>query len=244
MEVETHGTSGDDAYLSGHDIGDASSNDTIYGYAGNDVINGGAGDDVLYGGDGNDLLYGGSGHSLLYGGNDSDHIYATGYNTGFGDAGADYLYNNATSGDAASTAVTLYGGDDNDTLYGGYGATVMDGGNGTDTMYGFSGAVDTFKFDAATAFNGVDTVSQFATGGASHDKLDISDILEGHYNPATDVITNFVQIQTSGSNSEVYVDTTGTGTFNAADHIATISGVTGLTDEAADVTAGLLITVH
>ena len=36
-------------------------------------------------------------------------------------------------------------------------------------------------------------------------------------------------------------DTTGTGTFTAAQHIATIVGVTGLTDEAADVTAGLLV---
>jgi hypothetical protein len=117
----------------------------------------------------------------------------------------------------------------------------MDGGAGADTLYGYSGAIDTFKFDAASAFSAVDTVSSFQQSGTSHDKLDISNILDGHYHSGTDVLTNFVQIQTSGSNSELYVDTTGSATFGSAQHIATITGVTGLTDEVADVTAGLLI---
>lgn len=66
-------------------------------------------------------------------------------------------------------------------------------------------------------------------------------MLEGHFNPATDEITNFVEITTNGSNSELYVDTTGTATFTAAEHIATIQGLTGLTDEAALVAAGTLV---
>jgi hypothetical protein len=75
---------------------------------------------------------------------------------------------------------------------------------------GYSG-VDTFKFAAGSAFNAVDTVQSFNT--ADGDKIDIADVLDGHYNSGTDVITNFVQIQTNGSNSELFVDTTGTATF-------------------------------
>jgi len=240
MEIPTHGTDGNDQYLSGHDTGDASSADTIYGYAGNDTISGGNGNDVLYGGDGNDYIYGGSGDDLIYGGADSDHLYSGHHSTIYGDAGIDYLYNNATSGEAASTLVTLNGGDGADTLNGGYGATVMNGGGGSDTIWAWSGAQDTIVFDAATAFTGVDTIGGFDSF-AGHDKLDISDILDGHFTPGTDDITDFVQIQTNGSHSELYVDATGTATFGSSQHIATIQYVTGLTDEAALVTAGTLL---
>jgi hypothetical protein len=91
-------------------------------------------------------------------------------------------------------------------------------------------SIRTVKFDAATAFGGVDTIGSFQDAGASHDKIDISDILDGHYNPATDVITNFVQLVMNGSNTEAYVDTTGTAAFNSADHIATITYNTGAPD--------------
>lgn len=133
----------------------------------------------------------------------------------------------------------MYGGDGADTLYGSYGSTVMEGGNGADTLVGGYSGVDTFKFAAGSAFNAVDTLQSFNT--ADGDKIDIADVLDGHYNSGTDVITNFVQIQTNGSNSELVVDTTGTATFGSAQHIATITGVTGLTDEAALVTAGTLL---
>jgi hypothetical protein len=76
---------------------------------------------------------------------------------------------------------------------------------------------------------------------SSWSKIDIADILDGHYHSGTDVLTNFVQFQTNGSNSELFVDTTGSATFGSAQHIATIVGVTGLTDEVADVTNGLLV---
>jgi hypothetical protein len=66
-------------------------------------------------------------------------------------------------------------------------------------------------------------------------------VLDGYYNPGTDVITDFVQIQTNGSDSELYVDTTGTATFGPGQHIAAIQRVTGLTDEVALVTAGTVI---
>ena len=134
--------------------------------------------------------------------------------------------------------MTENGGSGTDNLYGGYGETIMDGGAGADTLHGQSGSVDVFKFDP-TDVGSVDTVSQFSTGDG--DKLNFADILEGNFHPGTDDITHFIEITTNGSNSEVFVDPTGTSTFGSAEHIATIVGVTGLTDEAADVTAGLLV---
>jgi Ca2+-binding RTX toxin-like protein len=224
IEVETRGTSGADNF-DGQETGDASSDDVIYGYDGNDTIRGGTGDDVIYGGNGADALSA-KFHNILY-----------------GDDGNDTLTNVAGSGEAAATLVTMYGGDGADTFYAGvHGQAVMHGGNGADTIWCSGGGSysDTIVFDAATAFDPVDVIKQF-TATTGHDKIDISDVLDGHFNPSTDVITNFVQITTSGSNSEVYVDTTGTATFGSAQHIATIEGVTGLTDEAALVTAGTLL---
>ncbi|UPT88502.1 type I secretion C-terminal target domain-containing protein [Bradyrhizobium barranii subsp. apii] len=116
----------------------------------------------------------------------------------------------------------------------------MNGEAGADMIYAKSGAQDTIVFDAATAFSGVDYIDGF-TSSVGNDKLDISDILDGHYDPNNDVITDFVQIQTNGNDSELYVDVTGTGTFGSSQHIATIGWLTGLTDEAALVTAGTLL---
>jgi Ca2+-binding RTX toxin-like protein len=148
-----------------------------------------------------------------------------------GTSGNDTLYGTAGND-------TLRGLAGSDSLYGNGGDDILYGGDGPDALYGGSGA-DTFKFEAANAFNDVDTIKDFST--AQNDKIDISDILDGHFNPGTDDITHFVEIVTNGSNSEVYVDTSGTSTFNAADHIATIQGVTGLTDEAALLAAHTLI---
>ncbi|ACK50906.1 hypothetical protein Msil_1963 [Methylocella silvestris BL2] len=238
MEIETHGTSSAD-YLYGHDVGDASSADTIYGYAGNDTIDAGDGNDLVYAGDGADYVYASNGNDTVYGGNDADELHGKFHSVLYGEAGNDDLYANPYSNEAAGTLVTLFGGDGADTLHGGnYGETVMHGGNGVDTMISAYGT-DTFAFDAASAFNAVDVIQQFNT--SEHDKIDISDVLDGHYDPLTDAITDFVQITTSGSNSELFVDTTGSATFGSSQHIATIQYITGLTDEAALVTAGTLI---
>jgi Ca2+-binding RTX toxin-like protein len=260
MELELYGTSGNDG-LEGRNIGDASSADTIYGLGGNDTINGRDGNDLIYGGDGDDYLLGNAGDDVLYGGDGADIFYAAS-NDGndvmhgdaggdtlkgadhcvlYGDDGDDQLWNIATSPYAANTLVTMYGGNGSDTLYAGYGQNIMNGGAGADTLNGSGSGVDTFQFDAATAFDAVDTLNGFQKTGTNHDVIDISDVLDGHYEPLTDVITNFVQITTNGSNSELYVDVTGTATFGTAQHIATIQSVTGLTDEDALVTAGVLL---
>ncbi|MGN6285520.1 MAG: calcium-binding protein [Afipia sp.] len=260
MELSLYGTSGNDS-ISGRDIGDASSNDTIYGLGGNDGINGGNGDDLIYGGDGNDTIYGNAGADIIYGGDGADTITTSsndGNDTVYGEAGADtlkgadhavlyggdgddILMNIATSGYSATTAVEMYGGNGADTLSGLYGLTYMNGGAGADTLQGYVQGIDTFAFDAATAFDAVDTISNFTKTGTKADKIDISDVLDGHYDPLSQAITDFVQITTNGSNSELYVDTAGSATFGSAQHIATIQGVTGLTDEEALVIAGTLL---
>lgn len=117
--------------------------------------------------------------------------------------------------------------------------TILNGGDGLDTLNGSSGA-DYFVFEVASAFNDIDVVNGF--DASQGDALDISDILSG-YNPLTDAITDFIQITDSGSNSVVRVDATGSGSFGAGTQIATLNGVTGLTDEAQLETDGNLITV-
>lgn len=83
-----------------------------------------------------------------------------------------------------------------------------------------------------------DTISDFNL--SQGDKLDISDILFG-YDSLTDAITDFLEITTSGSNSIVKVDLDGAGTSYSMQQIATINGVTGLTDEQSLVNNGTII---
>lgn len=71
-------------------------------------------------------------------------------------------------------------------------------------------------------------------------KIDLIDLLGG-YHPMTDVITDFVQITDSGSDSVLKVDVTGSGTFRAGTQIALLQGIMGLIDEAALVASGNLI---
>lgn len=66
-------------------------------------------------------------------------------------------------------------------------------------------------------------------------------MLSGYYNPGTDVLTDFVQIADSGGSSTVSVDLDGTGGTYSWTQIGTLSGITGLTDEAALVSNGNLV---
>ena len=120
----------------------------------------------------------------------------------------------------------LAGGDDANTLNGGAGEDVLYGGDGLDQLTGGDDA-DIFVFQDGSAFNDQDTITDFNT--ADGDAIDISDILTGFYDPETDAITDFLQITDNGSDSTVSVDQDGGGNSFAA--IATIEGVTGLTDE-------------
>ena len=132
----------------------------------------------------------------------------------------------------------LNGGDGNDKLYGYYGNDTLAGGTGNDTLAGGPGA-DTFLLKAGDVGTGVDNITDFSV--SQGDKIDISDLLSGHYNAATNVLADFVQITTSGSNSILSVDTSGAAGAHGWTAVATISGVTGLTDEQLLITHGNLV---
>lgn len=99
---------------------------------------------------------------------------------------------------------------------------------------------DVFVFEAASAYSNIDVITDFSLG--DNDKINLVNLL-GAYNPLTQAITDFVQITTSGSNSLLSVDRDGTGAGYGFTQIATLNGITGLTDEAALVSSGNLVVV-
>lgn len=236
--------------------GDAAAN-TLTGDAGNDTLNGLGGNDILRGMDGSDLLDGGFGTDRMFGGFGDDIYYAdmrgdavtelAGQGTDTVHAFFNYTLGNNLenlvlegtlglkgTGNALGNALTGNGA--NNALYGVNGDDVLDGGGGNDLLVGGKGA-DTFLFMAATQ-GGIDTVQDFKV--AQGDRIDISDLLTG-YDPLADALTDFVDMRTVGRTTQVWVDADGTGTASSFTHVATLSAVTGLSDEAADVANGVLI---
>lgn len=57
------------------------------------------------------------------------------------------------------------------------------------------------------------------------DVIDISDILVGYYDPLTQSINDFVQMQAIGNNTIIKVDIDGTGTAQGWAQLATVGGV-------------------
>ena len=93
-------------------------------------------------------------------------------------------------------------------------------------------------FEAISVFTGIDSVKDFKL--YQKDTLDISDLLSG-YDPLSDAIEAFVQITDSRANSIVSVGTNGGG--DNFIQIATLIGVTSLTNEETLEASGNLITV-
>lgn len=202
--------------------------ENVTGTTHNDTIGGSSGDNVLDGGGGTDTVSYASAAS---------HVtvnLSTGTATG---DGTDTLSNFVNAiGSAYNDTIT---GDTNvNTLTGGAGDDTMTGGGGADLLYGGTGS-DTFLFLAAHALSAIVKIEDF-TSGSGNDKIDLKDVISS-YDPATMAITDWVQITTSGSDSIVKVDIDGTGSAHTWQQIATIVGVTGLTDEAALVASGNLI---
>jgi Ca2+-binding RTX toxin-like protein len=136
----------------------------------------------------------------------------------------------------------IYGGGGNDTLsgdagtdslYGEAGNDNLKAGDGVDTLYGGADA-DTFIFDAINAAS--DIIADFSL--AQNDKIDVSQVIEG-YDPVTHAITDWVEMTTSGANTILKVDANGGG--DSFVQIATLTGVTGLEDEAALIASGHLL---
>ena len=242
-------------------------NNTLDGGNGNDTLIGGFGADRLIGGGGNDSLIGGEGDDIYVIDTVSD-VIIEGVGEGVDTVEADVSYTlganlenlvlagtagiNGT-GNTLDNVITgnrgansLSGGDGSDTLYGADGHDRLDGGAGDDFLYGQIGndiltgglGADTFVFEAASAFNGRDTIADFNT--AQGDVLDLRDLLE-MYDPLGDALSDFVRIEDTGANAVVSVDRDGAGgAFNWV-QVATIQGVNGLDDVDALVLSGNLL---
>ncbi len=210
--------------------GDANDN-IIKGLGGNDILEGGAGADTIDGGDGWDYaryLRSDAGVTVNL---------QTGVNTG-GHAEGDTLIGiEAVVGSNYDDSIT--GGVLNDYIKGELGDDLLFGGAGSDTLYGGSGA-DTFVYDPYTSIGSLDHIRDFNI--AEGDKIDIADLLSPAYSdPLTQALTDFVQITDDGTNSTLAVDVDGGGDNFVA--IATLYGVTNMTDENALVTSGNLVTI-
>lgn len=203
----------------------------IKGLAGNDILEGGAGADTLNGGDGWDYA------RYLRSDEGVTINLATGVNTG-GHAEGDTLISiEAIVGSNYNDSIT--GGASNDYLKGELGDDILAGGAGLDTLFGGAGA-DTFLFDGMTAIGNIDKINDFNM--SQGDKIDIVDVLSpAYFDPLTQALTDFVRITDDGVNSTLSVDVDGGADNFVA--IATIYGVTGITDEDALVTSGNLVTV-
>jgi len=183
-------------------------------------ITGTSGDDSITGTTGDDTIHGLAGNDNLDGDAGNDTIYGgDGNDTIIGRDGNDILY----GGDGDDT---FWGNDGDDTLYGGLGADNLKGSAGVD------------KFVYQSMAEAGDTIQDFNVGAG--EAIDISDVLIG-YDPLSDVITDFVQITDDGTDSTLAVDADG-----GADNfviLATLLGVTGITDEVTLEDDGNLVTV-
>lgn len=158
-------------------------NNVIRGNSEDNLIDGLAGNDTIYGrsvglpqrdiyGDAHsdaDLVHGGAGNDTIYGGDGK--LTWDGADRLYGDAGNDVLHGQAG-------ADHLYGGDGYDRLYGDAGDDVLNGGPGRDVLSGGDGH-DAFAYTAiaeSPAGGQRDEILDFIHGGASGDRIDLSDV--------------------------------------------------------------------
>lgn len=225
-----------DNMMTGNDI-----SNTLSGMAGNDTLDGDAGVDTLIGGIGDDVYIVNSTTDILTE-NASEGSDTVKSSVNFTLASLANIENltltgaGAINGTGSSVANILIGNAAVNTLTGSAGADTLIGGGGADVLYGGT-EQDTFKFDLMS-IGTIDAIKDFSM--AQLDKLDIRDILVG-YVAGTSAITDFLEMTTSGANTLMKVDRDGTGSTYSWQQVATIEGVTGLTDEAALLTAGQIV---
>lgn len=237
-----HGGASDDRMYGGDDndemLGSAGS-DLIVGEAGNDTLYGGNHDDVLRGDDGDDFLSGGGGADRLYGGLGSDTILGLDGNDII-DGGA---HDDLLLGQDGDDMLRGRGGNDimrghdgNDSLIGDAGDDFFDGGWLDDDLWGGAGA-DIFNFGVNS---GVDTIHDFDIA-TDDDVLRFTDVLGGYDPGGGDVITDWLMIVDSGSDSIVSIDRDGDGGVFGMEQVAVLTGITGLTDEAGFEASGNIV---
>lgn len=175
-------------------------------------VNGTSGNDLIAYSTANDTIIAKDGNDTVLAGGGNDAVH--------GGGGNDDL-----SGEAGD-----------DLLHGGVGNDILRGGDGLDTLFGGSGE-DIFVFEAANAYNSIDVIKDFSL---TDDAIDISDLLNG-FDPLSDLLTDWVEMSTSGNDTFLKVDRDGAGGIYSMVQIATIQGVTGLADETALATSGNLI---
>ena len=165
---------------------------------------------------------------------DGDYSSSTGVNVG---SYVEYVtFDDATTWDLNAglhlrnndTARILYGSAENDIIEGGAandtlrgfdGDDLLIGHGGTDALWGYDGA-DTFAFMLEDVGNGIDTLRDFDM--TENDVIDISDVLDGGYDPMTDALADFVKFTNSGSHAALSVDLDGAGTTYGWSQIATV----------------------
>ena len=156
------------------------------------------------------------------------------------DADGNALGNTIHGGDANNV---IHGRGGNDVIFGDFGGDLLYGDEGNDTLYGGAGddslfgdaGADTFGFLYETGM-GVDRIKDFHIG--QHDRIDLSGLLF-NYDPVTEAITDFIRVTTDGNHSNLFVDTSGSG--SAWTQLAIIENVTGLENVTQQVAAGTII---
>lgn len=219
------------------------------------VLTGNAVKNILTGGGGNDTIIAGGGADTMLGGT-GDDLYIVSVTSSVisesASEGTDSVQSSVTytlsaevenltltaataiNGTGNGSANILIGGTGNNALSGGAGNDTLDGGTGLDTL---TGGADADIFVLGNVSN-IDVVTDFST--AQGDALDIRDLLSG-YNPGSHTITDWVRVTDVSANSKLEIDRDGTGGTYGWVQIATLNGVTGLTDEAALVANGNLL---
>jgi Ca2+-binding RTX toxin-like protein len=186
----------------------------MYGEDGEDVLLGEGGNDTIYAGSQADIAMGGAGNDIIYGASEGDKLYGSdGNDKLYGESGNDLLY-----GDGGDDI--LIGDTGNDTLYGGSGLNTMTGGANDDTF-----VIDP---SALSEMGMIDVITDYSLSGAGGaDVLDLSDLLAslGSAAPTQANLTSVVDIQTDGTDTHVFVDTTGTATGSSMVEVATLTGI-------------------
>jgi Ca2+-binding RTX toxin-like protein len=178
---------------------------TLNGTANGDILIGRGVADTINGSDGNDVVFGQAGADLINGGNGDDHLRGgSGNDTINGGEGADYLL----------------GANGSDVLSGDAGADILDGGLGPDTMTGGAGD-DVFVVDASSlTVTADDLIADYQAG----DVIDLSAIFGSIGGANAGNVDSMVNLQQSGANTAVMVDSDGAGAGTAFVQVAVVAG--------------------